>query len=121
MSVDASSRTNVALVEETVFLVGHDNRLTVLDAETNDILDNRKLDRDVAAVCGATKNEITNRPAAWLLYNNGQLEKWEVSNGELNRLTQISVKPVFKERFPVVAAAAKKIAYVHQGLSLIHI
>ena len=115
LTVDVDARTPIALSGEMVFSIGNNNRLTVLDSATHSVVENRKLDREPAAICAAAPNEISNRPAAWILYNNGQLEKWEIANGELNQLVTISVKPVFNERTPQVAAGAKNVAYVHAG------
>ena len=109
-SVDTDRRLNVALVGENVFSVEEGNRLSVLDLRFEEVSNSRKLDREVAAICAAVPNRITNRPAAWVLYQNGQLEKWELRDGSLNRLTSIVWNPVFKERSPVVAAGKRVVA-----------
>jgi hypothetical protein len=111
--------TKVALVENLVFSVGSDNRFTVYDLSDSKQLDDEKLRREVATVCAAAKNEITNRPAAWILYKNGRLEKWEVLDGTLIRLVSLTVSPVFKESHAVIATASNKVAYAHDGMVVI--
>ncbi len=111
-NIDVDHEMNVALVDNVVFSIGRENRLTVFQIDENKTVTSRKLDREVAAICSAAPNTVTNRPAVWMLYDNGNLEKWEISqNGELDRLVGVTLRPVFKERHATVAAGNRTIAY----------
>ena len=115
ISIDASRPPKIALNANRIFAVGESNRLAVYDVDNNSLLDDQKLEREVATICGAPKNGITDRPAAWILYKNGQFEKWEVLDGALIRLVSLALNPVFKEQHAVVATAKAKVAYVLEG------
>lgn len=115
LSIANDSRMNVALTGNAVFSIAPGNRLTVLDVRTNEVLNSRKLNRKVAAICAASPSGISNRPATWVQYDNGQLEKWELRIGELNRVTSIQLNPVFKEKQPLIASGPKTIATSIEG------
>ena len=114
LSVTTGDQTNVALADGAVFSIAG-NRLAVVDVESNEVLNSRKLDRNVAAICVAASDGISNRPATWVQYENGQLEKWELRNGELNRTASVPSDPVFKERQPIIASGPKIIATILEG------
>ncbi|QEG21884.1 zinc ribbon domain-containing protein [Mariniblastus fucicola] len=114
-AIDTNSDLNVALVRDHVFSISRGNRLSVFSIQSNSVLVSRKLDRDVAAVCAAAEDRISDRPAMWILYESGKLEKWELLAGQLNRLIETSVSPVFKEKHRNVAAGKRTIAYNHEG------
>lgn len=118
-TVDVDRSLNVALAGDVTFSITDGNVLSVFDVESNQEIANRKLDNEVAAICSSIPNTITKRPAAWMLYDSGKLEKWGVQRGELSRVVVVALRPVFKERQVSIAAGKRAIAYHLDGQILI--
>jgi len=106
---------NVAMSGQKLFSVIAGNRLSVIDMRFNEVLDSRTIDRKIASVCAVVPNGLSNRPGAWLLLENGTLEKWELRGGELAKSTSISLKPVFNESRPMMTAGKQRVASVASG------
>ena len=110
-TVDVDRSLNVALAGDVTFSITSGNQLSVFDIKSNRLVGNRKLDKEVAAICSSAPNAITKRPAAWVLYESGKLEKWEIQGGELSRVVVVALRPVFKEKQVSIAAGKRTVAY----------
>lgn len=110
-TVDVDRSLNVALAGDVTFSITSGNQLSVFDIKSNRLVGNRKLDKEVAAICSSAPNAITKRPAAWVLYESGKLEKWEIQGGELSRVVVVALRPVFKEKQVSIAAGNRTVAY----------